>query len=241
MGKLHELLAVEPDLKQAAKDVTSKIVQQFGQPQRFLGHSKIYQPLVEDGETFPDDHQPMASTVSDEFEKFRSDFGAWVDAVVQKETANSHAGETLEINGKDFNLPATAWLNLEDRLKTIRDVIHDIPTNDVAVEWHWDEQNEMYHAVPVTTYKTEKVVDAIVGYPATEDHPAQLQWVPKDVRVGEWTKVIYSGMFSAQKKRELLKRVESLLRDVRMARIRANQVEVENVQVAQAIFSHIFD
>lgn len=240
MGKLHELLAVEPELKDTAKRVVQSVVKNFAQAQKFVGHSKVYNPLEEDGQTFPDDVQPMATTVVEQLEQVSLAVGAWIDVAIQKEVTNQIAESSAMIGNKDYTLPATAWLALEDKLRTIKGILGDIPTNDQSIEWHWDANNEFWRSVPITTFKTEKVVEPIVGYPATEEHPAQLQWVPKDVRVGEWFKVIYSGMISARQKRAMLAKVDVLLQEAKRARQRANQAEVESVKVSESIFEFIF-
>ena len=241
MGKLHELLAVEPDLKQVSKKTVSDAIKVFGMAQKFIGMAKTYHPLEEDGQHFPEEVQPMVTTVDHVLEQVRKDLGAWIKADVEKETTNSLAYDMIDIGGESFNLPATAWLNLEDKLDILIVAVADIPTNDRAIEWFWDEDNGSYRSRPSTTFRTEKVSEAIVGYQATPDHPAQLEWVNKDVRVGEWTKVLYSGMISVSQKRELLEKTRSLRARVKQARIRANQAEVQVVDVASAIFSEIFD
>lgn len=241
MGKLHELLAAEPELKRTAQSTLSKAKEQFQQVGKFLGHGKNYRPLIEDGETFPDDVQPMATTVDLELEAIQFDYGRWIDAAVQKEEANQRARATLDLERYGvFDLPATALLNLEDKLDNLRKVLVQIPTNDPAVEWIWDDENNHYRTPPMTTYRTEKTTEAVLGYPATEEHPAQVHWQQKDVRVGEWIKAAYSGMFSAQRKSLILFRVDELLMEVKKARQRANQVEVEDIQVSKILFDYIF-
>jgi len=242
MGKLHELLAVEGDLKgQAQRDLHRALSLFTDGKGKLVGSLRSYQPLQEGGEDFADEVTLLASTVEAELDQVSSAFGRWMDAAVQKETTNRDTAADIVVDGVTIveNLPAPALLNLESKLAEIRKVYAAIPTNDPAERWEWAEQLGCWLSRPRTTYKTKKVPRAHVAYEATAEHPAQVQVFNEDVRVGEWTTVIESGMLTPQDKRRLLARLDVLARAVKQARQRANDIDAVNVEVAQKLFAFI--
>jgi hypothetical protein len=86
---------------------------------------------------------------------------------------------------------------------------------------------------------TKKVPNVLVLYEATPEHPAQVQAFNEDVRVGTRTTMLQSGMVSFQDKAKILNRIDKLLRAVKEARQRANDVDIAAIKVAEAIFNYI--
>jgi len=208
---------------------------------KLVGSVRNYQPLQEGGENFADEITILASTVNAELSQALSSFSQWMDAAVQKETTNRETAADIIIGEETIveNLPAPALLNLESKLGEIRKIYAAIPTNDPAEQWKWDEQSECYISNPRTTYKTKKTPRAHIAYEATPEHPAQVQVFNEDVRVGEWTTVIQSGMLTPRDKRRLLARLDTLARAVKQARQRANDIDAVNITVAEKLFAFI--
>jgi hypothetical protein len=123
----------------------------------------------------------------------------------------------------------------------LKSVFQAIPTNDATERWEFDDQLSLWVSDPRTTYRTEKNVQAVVGYDATEEHPAQVQYVNKDIRVGEWNTVIQSGMIQPAQKREFLHRIDTLIRATKRARQRANMADVVESNLAGAIRSFLME
>ena len=185
MSKLHELIAVEPDLKAEA-------VRRLGEAQalftngtvRLLGLLRRYRPLEEDGEPQTDETTELAVTVTDELTAVRETFGRYLDVTLQKEITNGATSADVVVDGKVVlpALPAPALLNIEARLAQLRALYAAIPTNDPSERWEYDEQQGVYVSAPRVSYRTRKVPKALVGAPATEQHPAQVQYYQEDVR-----------------------------------------------------------
>ncbi len=242
MGQLHELLAVEGDLKVTANRAVVALKALFTEGSgRFVGTTKQYTPLEEGGEDFPAELVPLATDVHLELTGFAKFFGDWVDAVYQKEEANQRATADLTIGDKDFKgVPATALLNLEGKLAEIRSVLLDIPTNDPLRVWEWDKNENYYRASPDVRHKSQKVTEFPVVHKATDRHPAQIEKVTVDKRVGSWETVVSSGMLSKTDKQDIVNRVNEVLLAVRQARQRANRVEVDpDKTIAEHIFNYI--
>lgn len=245
MGKLHELLAVDGSLKAEAQRALSatKNLLTSGQV-KLVGMIRTYKPYADDGQKYPDEITNLVTTVMDELGDFATTYGRWVDSSVQKEQTNTSAFAEVMLDGESFfgyELSATALLNLESKLAEIRTVIAAIQTNDPTERWTKDEQLGCYVSAPRVTIRNEKVPQSLVMYDATEQHPAQVQAYNKDVPIGEWTKILHSGMITPTDKKKMLERVDRLSRAVKKARMRANDTDVVNVHVAHTIFDYILE
>jgi len=241
MTLLHEILAVEGELKAAAERAMGRARKVFTSGQ-LLGMHRTYRPLDEEGETFPDEEQLLGTTVGLELDSVREAFGAWLDVSLQKEITNRDATAKISIQDLYWELPATALLNLESKLADLRKLIDAIPTNDPAKRWEWNEDMEppCYVSNPVVSFRTKKEIVHQVKYEATPEHPAQVHTYSQDTRVGEYETVSFSGALNASEKRAVLRRVETLQRVVKAARMRANQAEVEDFSLADKLFGYIF-
>jgi hypothetical protein len=242
MPKLHELLAVEGDLKARAQQAKSKITKLFTDGTgRLLGRIITYQ--VDEGEDpRPPEVTELATTTQAELDQFQAAYSQWLDVAIQKEVTNQATMATVSIEAIDvfgYALPSTALLNLESKLVELKSVYSTIPTLDPSERWEWDEGQSHYVSVDRLINITKKVPKVLVLSEATEQHPAQTQPYHEDVKVGTRTTVLHSGMLTPKNKREILDRIDKLLRAVKEARQRANDVEITDVKVAEAIFNYI--
>ncbi len=241
-GKLHQLLAVEPELKAAVGREASRVLSLFKDGKvRLMGHLKVYEPLDEGGEDFPSETVPLATTVEFELSTMREVYGAWIDAAMQKEVTNQRARAdiTLDDENETWHLPATALLNLESKLAELRQLYAAIPTLDPTKVWEWDEDKEVYAAEPEIRFRTKKLMRTHVAYAATVEHPAQVENYNEDVRVGFTTSVVQSGTITLARKRLYLQRIDELIKVVKTARQQANTQEVSLVFLGDPIFSYI--
>ena len=171
-------------------------------------------------------------------------FNRWVDASVQKEVTNQKTNALIDSDERTsfmFGLPATALLNLENKLAALRSVAAVVPTLDPVERWEWSKEQGCYLSAPRFQDKTTKVPKSFVTYEATPEHPAQVTVYHEDVRVGVWETTIHSGMYTPRQKRELLGRIDDLLRAVKQARQRANDVEANADNYSDALMEYLFD
>ncbi len=241
-GKLHQLLAVEPELKAAVGREVSRVLSLFKEGRvRLTGHFKDYEPIEEFGDEFPSEIVPLATTVDAELSLVRGLYTAWIDAAMQKEVTNQRARAEIKLGNPNetWNLPATAFLNLESKLAEIRLLYASIPTLDPTKVWAWDEQGEVYKATPEIRYRTKKLMRSHVSYEATTEHPAQVENYTEDVRIGTTTSVTTSGAIPLAEKRLYLQRIDELIKVVKTARQKANTQEVSLVALGGSIFDYI--
>jgi len=242
MPKLHELLAVEGDLKGRAQQAKNTVIKLFTEGSgRLLGRVITYQ--VDEGEDpRPSEITELATTTPAELDQFQMAYSQWLDAAIQKEVTNQATLATVTVDDIDVfrvALPATALLNLESKLTELRTVYAAIPTLDPTERWEWDDGLGYYISKDRVTNITKKVPNVLILYEATPEHPAQVQAFNEDVKVGTRTTMLQSGMVSFQDKAKIINRIDKLLRAVKEARQRANDVDITNTKVAEAIFNYI--
>ena len=242
MPKLHELLAVEGDLKSRAQQEKNRTTKLFSDGTgRLLGRIITYQ--VDEGEDQrPPEITELATTSSEELDQFQLKYGAWVDVAIQKEITNQATMATVIADGVDIfkvALPATALLNLEAKLVELRAVYAAIPTLDPSERWEWNEGRGHYVSTDRETNITKKLYKVLPLAEATPEHPAQTQVYSDDCKVGTRTTTLQSGMFAPKTKQQILDRIDGLLRAVKEARQRANDIEISDIKVAKTIFRYI--
>lgn len=242
MSKLHQLIAVEENLKTAAERTLDAAKNLFTTGLvRLTGQTRRYQPLTEDGETFVPEVTHLATTIKGELEGIKKAFGDWMDVSVQKELTNAKTKASVVIGGTTIlaDMTAPALLNLENKLLRLRQLYEAIPTNDPTEVWTYDEQQGMFVSQEQISYRAKKTMKPVVLYEATTQHPAQVKEVNEDVRVGTWTTVKRSGLLTPSQKAQMLNRIDQLYRAVKSARQEANDQPAETTTVAEKIFGYI--
>jgi len=243
---LHEVLAVEAGLKNTMAESIKEARDTFGKRrEHFNGHNRKYTPLNEDGLAFDDENKEVVTTVADKLDFVQENIVRALDCLYQKELANTKACADIIVDGVKLaeNVPATFLLNLESRFKDVRDMYAAIPTLEPGRPWKEDEtQDNTYTADGGTKYKTEKVQDVIVKYPATDKHPAQTEMVSLDKNIGSWKTTYFSGALTPLEKSKLLAKIDTLLRAIKQARMRANEQKVDDkAQLGALLFDFIND
>lgn len=251
MGKLHELIAVDGEIKGAYRKVLNETVATFkNKAQHFIGLVKTYMPYGEDAsEREQEEHQSMVTTVNAKLDYLFNGFVIpYFDATLQKEATNQNAVADLEINGFVLgkNLPATFLLGLEDKLRELRDVLNEIPTLQPGVAWDVDETHEKAEdgpiyvsRHPIKRIRTKKTINSKIIVEPTKEHPAQVEKWHEDVPVGEWVDRTWSGAMSPAQKSKLLGKLDTLSREVKKARQRANNAEVVSCDIGKYIKEYL--
>lgn len=243
-GRLHMLLAVEPDKKGAAEKILAETINTFNKKQdHFTGQLRQYQPVVDDDtERFDNEQKTMVTTVKDKLTYTEKSLIELMDVLYQKEETNTQARADLVLDGITLaeKIPATVLLNMENRFKAIRMMYQEIPTLSPDEDWNLDPtMDNTYKSKPKVTYKTKKVTTPLILYPATDKHPAQVKEVVEDIRQGTWTTTKWSGMLSPSEKSELLGRVDALIQAIKCARVMANDHEAATCKIGQRLFDYI--
>lgn len=253
MTKLHEILAVESQKEGYFKDSLIEMINLFkNKLNHFSGFSKT---LTLNGEDSPEkqakelaesENQTLTTTVASELNYLSDVISDYFDVIAQKDDANQRAVADIVIDGVVIAtaIPATTLLSLENKLKQLRSVFDQIPTLQPGVDWKLDptlgdhvyiDQNKIIRS------KTKKGFDFKVLVSATDKHPAQVEKWDIVEDIGYFTTTRWCGMISVAEKSELLKRFDKLASAIKQARQRANEAEVNKIQLGNKLFSYLLN
>ena len=243
MGKLHELLAVEGDLEGESRKIIEEAKDTFGKRDRFIGSTRSVK-MFDDNRSNEEivEHKAMTTTVTDKLKYTHDAITRYLNAFLQKETTNQRAKASIVVNDVVLaeNVPATALLGLETKLKGVRAMYEEIPTLAPGTSWVWDDQVSAYRMEhPDEKLKTEKSLKWQQIAPPTDKHPAQVEKWNADVPVGKIITEETSGMITPAEKSRLLGRIDTLIRAIKQARQRANSEEVVPVEIGEKLISFI--
>ena len=138
------------------------------------------------------------------------------------------------------NVPVTVLLFLEKQLTDLRTLAQNLPTLPPDRSWSIDEAKNCWVTQPEQTVKTQKVVEPIVKYDATPEHPAQTDLITRDRTVGHWSTTHLSGALPETERDAIVSRIERLQDAVKIAREEANSQEVTYRVIGPAILDYIF-
>lgn len=248
MAKLHELLAVDRNLEGQAEKCRKDLTSTFNSKKQLFS-KKIVQTefLEENTPTETKVESDIQTSVIEELEWLGKIAARSMDASFAIECANTHAKADVVLeDGSVFikDVPATALLLLEKRLKGLAEFVAIIPTLDSAKGFRLDANEGIgrYKARLVEKPKTEKRQEPLVLYAATKEHPAQTQLISRDVKIGTITEMEWSSLITPSAKAEIIDRLEEITRAVSKARSRAAQadVDIKGLHVGKKIWDHIF-
>ena len=243
MPKLHEVLAVEGELKGANEKILIETAATFSKKAaHFSGSHKQYRPFNDaeaEAEGFEENHE-MVTTVNAKLNHMWTHVSRYLDAKLQKERTNQEARANIEIDGKTIaeDVPATFLLGLESKIVQWRKVLDQVPTLAPGVSWRKDpDKGEHVYLAEhqETSFRTKKTVQHKILSEATDHHPAQIERWNEDTNVGKYITTRWCGMLSAAEKSELIEKLDKLSRAVKQARQRANSTEIVKSKIGMRI------
>lgn len=242
-NKLYELLAVEQDRKNKSSLSIGEAKKTFTKNDVYFdGMVKKYVSLEDDSEQIPDETKEMVKTVKQQLEEVLGDAVTAIDATLSKEETNASGTAKAELIVGETNFgmfSATSLLALESQVSKILDLYQAIPTLESTKKWNFDNQTNTYKTEEEVKFRSIKRPKVIVKYEATDKHPAQTELLSLDFQVGKYVTTYFSGKLAISQKTEMIKRLEKLIENIKIARSKANNVEVDNVKLGQRIFDFI--
>lgn len=246
MGKLHELLAVEGDLKGARDKIRQETITTFQKKAHLFAGAMKKLTMHDENRKFEEttEYNELSETVPDKLKYMSSSVVRYLDTKVQKEIANQEAKADVIVDGQPLfeQLPVTFLLAMEDELKQLRKVYEAIPTLQAGIAWEPDKQKGEHVFVtanPIKTNKTEKNLRHDVVVQPTKEHPAQVKEWTEDKVIGTYETIAWSGMVSPAVKSALLGKIDILVQAFKKARQRANGQETKPMHIADQIFKFI--
>ncbi|MEM6378973.1 MAG: hypothetical protein AAF705_12215 [Bacteroidota bacterium] len=244
-NKLHEILAIEQDRKTKANQAVGESKKLFTKSATaFDGMVKKYTPTEENAEEIPEETKEVVTTVKELLDYTLEPVIVAMDATLSKEETNASGVATAELilNEKNFGtFSATTLLALEAHLVKLLDLYKSIPILDTTRKWVFDEQNNFYRTAEEVKFRTIKRPKVIVKYEATEKHPAQTELLNLDFQVGRYETTYFSGRITPTQKSKLVDKLDNLIEAVKIARAKANNVEVKNIKIGKNIFDFLHE
>lgn len=240
MAKMHELLAVE-------SAVTANFQRDLEETLKVLARPDHFQKQVAQKTFFSEEDQKLnvsetkdiTTTVAERLNWFSGATDKYLDVIIQKDKTNQKAVADIVLDDGTViaaEVPATTLLAFETKLQDLRKVMVAVPTLPSGVMWDWDAAENLWKTKePIVTFQTKKTAKAVVLYEATKEHPAQVKEVFEDVPVAKITKDTYNGMLTSAQKSSMIGRLDTLLKAVKQARQRANNVEADKTKIGAAI------
>jgi len=244
--KLHQTTAVLKGVKSRVYGEVTNLHKDSQKPEPFNGFAKTYRKKDEEGEDYPPESKRVVLVAAEVLKKLSKLETEVFDITAQQEWANMQAKADVVVDGLTVlkDVPVTYLLFLEKQVTDIRTFIDKMPVLDENKDWSADPNSRLFRTEKVTTHKTKKVQRAIVKYDAVikdgQALPAQTEMITEDVITGWWDTVFQSGALPAPRKEQLLDRVDKFLRAVKMARETANDQEVSEHKIGDAVFGYLF-
>jgi hypothetical protein len=240
--KLNQVIALVQGKKARANKALTDVHHGW-KPDALMGLSKTYKPLDEDGEKFPSEKKQVPLLLWEVIRKLRQNLIDYYDVVGTQESTNQMAVADIKVGGTILlaKVPVTVLLFFEKQVTDLLTFAKNLPVLPMDKAWVFDTTKNCFITEPEQTTKTQKRPEVIVKYQATKEHPAQTEMFSVDKTIGHWTTTYMSGCIPAQKREEIVERLEKLQDAVKSAREEANNIEVKSmVNYGGTLFDYIF-
>ncbi len=242
MTKLHQILAVEKDIRQSTNRTITDGYQLLQKPQLLSGIARTYTPKNEEDDALPSESTRVQVNTKTVLNQSRAAFTRLWDAIATKDYGNTHAVADIEVRGTVLatSVPATYLLWLEKELNDLHTVLSKLPVLDPTEDWVYSEDVGAFQTAPVRTTRSKKVPKVLTLAQATDKFPAQVETYQEDVIVGTWETKKFSGALPADEVNALINRVHEVREAVKVARSKANDTDVTQIKVAEPLLDYIF-
>ena len=243
MPKLNQINAIVTARKGDAEKQVTELYKLVQKDQLFAGRERTYRPLDEvNGQKLPPESQRVQQRVDDMIRQARVKWTELWNLVLTQDTGNQQARADIVVDGKTLlaDVPVTSLLFLDKQVNDLETFVSKLPTPDPAEEWSHDPNTGLLRSRATESLRTSKEPTVIVKYEATKDHPAQTELFTKDIPVGTWTQILYSGCIPADKKNTILARIRKLQDAIKIAKEQANLFEVERQKAGEPLLAFVF-
>jgi hypothetical protein len=243
MPKLNQVNAIVTSRKGDAEKQVTELYKLVQKDQLFAGRERTYRPLDEvNGQKLPPESQRVQQRADDLIRQACVKWTELWNLVLTQDTGNQQAKADIVVDGKTIlaNVPITSLLFLDKQVNDLETFVSKLPTPDPAEEWSHDPNTGLLRSRATESVRTSKEPTVIVKYEATKEHPAQTELFTKDIPVGMWTQILYSGCIPADRKNAILTRVRKLQDAIKIAKEQANLFEVERQKAGEPLLGYVF-
>lgn len=241
MTKLNQIVAIDKGVKTNTGRDIDKLYHLIEKTALLNGISRTYRPKDDDGDQLPPESTLVQVKLPAVLEDLAKHFTRLFDVVLTKETGNMSAEADLVVDGATLaaGLSVPFLLFLEKQLVDFQTTVRNMPTLDPAFDWSYDPNRGVYATEPTGSTRTQKVPRSFTKAPATDKHPAQVEMFTEDVIVGTWDTIRFSGAIPADRRIQITERLTALIEATKFAREQANQLEVTNQKIGEALFTYL--
>ena len=243
MPKLNQINAVVTARKGDAEKQITELYKLIQKEQLFTGRERTYRPIDEiNGQKLPPESQRVQQRADDMIRQAREKWTELWNLVLTQDTGNQSAKADIVVDGKVIlaGVPVTTLLFLDKQVNDLETFVAKLPTPDPAEEWMHDPNTGLLRSRATESVRTSKEPTVIVKYEATDKHPAQTELFTKDIPVGTWTQILYSGCIPVDRKNAILTRVRKLQDAIKVAKEQANLLEVERQKAGEPLLGFVF-
>ena len=244
MPKLNQINAIVTSRKGEAEKTVTEMYKLIQKEQLFAGRERTYRSLDEiNGQKLPPESQKVQQCADELIKQAVAKWTELWNLVLTQDTGNQHAKADIIVDGKAImsNVPVTTLLFLDKQVNDLETFVNKLPTPDPAEEWSHDPNSGLLRSKATESIRTSKEPTVVVKYAATKEHPAQTELIYKDVAVGTWTQILYSGSIQADKKNAVLARIKKLQDAIKIAREQANLHEVDRQKAGEPLMAYVFN
>jgi hypothetical protein len=162
----------------------------------------------------PNEYKAVALTVTAQLAEDAAVTARALDWALTQDVTNCTAKADVIVNGEVIlaQVPISHLLHLEKVFSEYKAVIlQALPVLDPTKDWTWDEVRKLWKSRPEKTNAIVRREEPVVLHPGTEKHAPQAVLAAREVHIGEWEAVVWSGAVSEDQKRQLLARADVLI------------------------------
>jgi hypothetical protein len=243
MPKLNQINAIVTSRKGEVEKAVTEAYKLIQKDTLFAGRERTYRPIDDvNGQKLPAESQKVQQRADDLIKQAVAKWNELWNLVYTQDSGNQQAKADVVVDGKVVlaNVPVTTLLFLDKQVNDLETFVSKLPTPDPAEEWAHDPNSGLLKSKATESLRTSKEPTVIVKYDATEKHPAQTELIYKDLPVGTWTQILYSGCIQADRKNGILARIKKLQDAIKIAREQANLLEVERQKAGEPLLGFVF-
>lgn len=242
MPRLNQIIAIANGQKSRTQSALTQIYHKLQKEELFQGLARSYRSRDAEGEQMPSQQELVKYTVGRAIEEIEAAMTDCWNVVATQDYANCIARGDVKIGDEVIikGVPAVTLIYLEKQLQDLANEIGRFPTLDAAEEWGESNETATYATPARESVRTKKVPKSFEKYPATKEHPAQVEMYHEDVVVGYWETIKYSGAIPEADKSVYLSRIHKLQDAVKAAREEANGINTEDRKIAEPVFRYLF-
>lgn len=243
MGRLNQLIAVIPSIKQRTQAAITAAYQRLKKEDDLAGIVKSYEPVdAEDLEKISTESKLVQVKVPDLIAQAVAAWTEAIDAVASQDYTNCQAVADVKVDDVVVlkKVPVTHLLYLEKVLVDANTFIEHLPVLNPSDEWSWDSSNGVWVTPSKRTHRTRKVKKSFVAHEGNDKHPPQVQVFDEDIIVGYYDTKKFNGAITAAQKNRMRERVRKYSDAVKRAREEANMVDVVKITHGEDLLRQIF-